>query len=78
MIRVPGTVKYYSQKKTLYKWQPRAINNRQASSNAHLNDFDNEPFGGPKVMVTTNQVTLTDDAATSSTRARRWVVYEGG
>lgn len=44
VIRILGTVKYYSQKKTLYKWQPRVVDSSQGGSNTHLDDFDHESF----------------------------------
>jgi hypothetical protein len=44
MIRVLGTVKYHSQKKTFYKWQPRVGDSSQGGSNTHLDDFDHESF----------------------------------
>jgi hypothetical protein len=44
MIRILGTVKYHSQKKTFYKWQPRVGDSSQGGSNTHLNDFDHESF----------------------------------
>jgi hypothetical protein len=44
MIRILGTVKYHSQKKAFYKWQPRVGDSSQGGSNTHLNDFDHESF----------------------------------
>src|SRR6266478_112588 len=44
MIRILGTVKYHSQKKTFYKWQPRVGDSTQGGLNTHLNDFDHKSF----------------------------------
>jgi hypothetical protein len=44
MIRILGAVKYYSQKKTFYKWQPRVVDSSQGGSNTQLDAFDHESF----------------------------------
>jgi hypothetical protein len=72
MIRILGAVKYYSQKETFYKWQPRIGDSSQGGSNTQLDDFDHESF---KTHTTFNNNSnnrnyqLTDDATTSSDRA---------
>lgn len=53
MIRILGAVKYYSQKKTFYKWQPRIGDSSQGGSNTHLDDFDHESFKRIRHSITT-------------------------
>ena len=53
MIRIFGTVKYHSQKKTFYKWQPRVVDSSQGGSNTQLDDFDHESFKRIRHSITT-------------------------
>ena len=58
MIRILGAVKYYSQKKTFYIWQPRVVDSSQGRSNTQLDDFDHESFKHIRHSTTTEAETI--------------------
>ena len=56
MIRILGAVKYYSQKETFYKWQPRIGDSSQGGSNTQLDDFDHESFKRSIITATAGTI----------------------
>jgi hypothetical protein len=58
MIRILGAVKYYGQKKTFYKWQPRVVDSSQGRSNTQMDDFDHESFKQIRHSTTTEGETI--------------------